>query len=509
MKYQCLKNICSWWLCSMIALVSLNTAALAAEVPADTTADSELLSPEQIRADFKQLYRSLKRAHYDLFANISAADYTAAYEDYLEQFTQPLSRDQVNLRFQQFMALGKVAHAKIDLPMHAFQAFREQGGKAFPLYIKVVDEQIFVSENYSTETIPLGAQLISIDGVAVGEYLARLKRYLSADTEIMANGFLEFYLPMLIWFEYGAQEHFSVTYQSGEAKRVTRKVAAMSRTAMQALETSGPERLELGMEREFRMLDGQVGYLRPGPFFNTDPNAKDLWDTTNFKVFIDSAMQSFGENQAQALLIDLRNNPGGSNSFSDYMLQQIAHKPFQFAAQFSVKVSPESIAANAKRLANAAQTKDSFSQKIAAEYAARKTGDVFAYSIETVEPLSSGRFTKPVYVLTNRHSYSNAVFVAAIVQDYGFGTIIGEETADLATTYGAMEHFKLEHSKLTVGYPKALIIRPSGDNTVRGVVPDIAIATPLIETRDDPVLQYTLSHILAAKQKFDDQHKTL
>ena len=79
--------------------------------------------------------------------------------------------------------------------------------------------------------------------------------------------------------------------------------------------------------------------------------------------------------------------------------------------------------------------------------------------------------------------------MAAILQDYRFGTILGEETSDLATTYGAMESFTLPRTKIEVAYPKALILRPSGDPVARGVVPDLAIPRPIFEPPDDPVLR--------------------
>ena len=42
---------------------------------------------------------------------------------------------------------------------------------------------------------------------------------------------------------------------------------------------------------------------------------------------------------------------------------------------------------------------------------------------------------------------SNVAGMAAQVQDYGFGAFMREPTADLATTYGAVESFTLPHSK--------------------------------------------------------------
>ena len=101
-------------------------------------------------------------------------------------------------------------------------------------------------------------------------------------------------------------------------------------------------------------------------------------------------------------------------------------------------------------------------------------------------------FKGEVYLLIDRQSYSNTANVAALVQDYGFGKILGEETSDLATTYGAMEQFQLSRTGITVGFPKALIIRPSGNLDPRGVIPDIGIESPLLPGQGDPMLEKAL-----------------
>ncbi|NVJ59508.1 MAG: hypothetical protein HWE27_03915 [Gammaproteobacteria bacterium] len=448
-----------------------------------------VLSPEQIQADLKQLYQGLKSAHIDLYANIRKQDYDAAFSRLSNSIDKPLSVFEVTLLFQEFVALGKIAHAKIDLPTQDYDEYRSHDGKIFPIFIRVIDNKVFVTENYSSVTIPIGAQLLKIDGIAIDIYFAQLQKFLSADTAIMANGFLEFYLPMLIWFEHGEQNSYQISYTVDNEAVKTVNVPSMTRKAMTETTQDKPEQLQLGMERVFKMLDNQIAYLRPGPFFNTEPNNDNTWDAKPFEKFIDDAFIQFEKNNAKALVIDIRNNPGGTNSFSDYMMAKFADKPFKFASKFIVKVSPESIAANAARLRVNPDDSDSFSAKIAKEYEKRKPGDTFEYSIEQVQPSPKKKFERPVFILINRHSYSNAVFVAAIAQDYGFATVIGEETADLATTYGAMEHFNLKHSKLTVGYPKALIVRPNGDDTIRGVVPDIHIQIPVVEPVNDPVLK--------------------
>jgi C-terminal processing protease CtpA/Prc len=175
------------------------------------------------------------------------------------------------------------------------------------------------------------------------------------------------------------------------------------------------------------------------------------------------------------------------------MIAWFADKPFRFFSQFKVRVSPESTKANADRLQNDAEAAGPVSRQYAELYAKAKPGDVVDFEMPLAQPHQDERFRGKVFLLIDRQSYSNAVAVAALVQDYKFGTILGEETSDMATTYGAMEKFTLPKTGITVGYPKARIVRPNGDLRARGVTPDIPIPIPAVETPADEVLQRAVS----------------
>src|SRR5690606_31117311 len=135
------------------------------------------------------------------------------------------------------------------------------------------------------------------------------------------------------------------------------------------------------------------------------------------------------------------------------------------------------------------------SERYEALYAAHPPGKRFEVEFPAVPPRKDARFDGPVYLLIHRHTYSTAAIVAALVQDYGFARILGEETSDLATTYGAMEHFTLTHTGIQVGFPKAYMVRPSGDTSARGVVPDLAIRTPPGDEAWGRVLQQAVAII--------------
>ena len=69
-------------------------------------------------------------------------------------------------------------------------------------------------------------------------------------------------------------------------------------------------------------------------------------------------------------------------------------------------------------------------------------------------------------MLIDRHSYSNATSVAALVQDYDFGTVLGEETADVASNYASVLYFDLPKTGITVTFPKSHFVRPNGRDDV-------------------------------------------
>ena len=449
-------------------------------------------SAADLRADLRDLYSTLQRAHFDLYAHRSRAEYDRLLSRMLAEIRRPESTGETAIRFQRFVAYGRVAHARIDAASEDYLRYRETGGKIFPLTLAFRGNRAYVVENRSgVAGITEGAELLAVNRRPVRWWFEHLGGQLSADTAYMTGSLLEHTFPRLLWQAIGEQESFAVSVRDG---RTTRRhvIPARSWSDIQAFP---PAAVTLVLDpdvRVARMIDKHIAYLRPGPFYNNAADAADPYDSTAFSSFIDESFASFLAQRADALLIDLRDNPGGDNSFSDLMIAWFADRPFTFASAFRIRVSAEAVASNEKRLAVASQPDGGVSRRLAGAYAGVRQGDVIDFDIGTSQPRAEPRFHGPVYLLVNRTSYSNAVFVAALVQDYDFGTILGEETSDLASTYGAMETFTLPRTGIVVGFPKAQIVRPNGDPTTRGVVPDTAIETPVIQAASDPVLEQAL-----------------
>lgn len=449
------------------------------------------MAPELLRDDFRALYAGLQEAHYDLFVHTPRAVYDREFERALAGLDRPLTPFEARLRFQEFVALGRVAHARIDPPTQSFVEFRETGGRMFPLEVRIRGGRVYVAQNLSGLDRPVaGDEITSLDGVPSRDWLDRLRRRVSADDDYLAETLVEPQFGFLLWLDRGAADSFRLGVRQADGSQAVVDVPARSRPEMRASAGKAPATLEIDpATREARVLPGGVAYLRPGVFMNVAEGG-DPFDTKAFHAFIDDSFGKFLAAGAGRLLIDLRDNPGGDNSFSDHMIAWFADRKFRFSADFRVRVSPQTTASNASRLA--ASSAGDITRRYAEAYAAAPPGTILHFDIPYATPRPAPCFTGAVYVLVNRRSFSNAVSVAAIVQDYGFGRVVGEPTADLATTLGAMESFTLPRTGFTVGYPKAHIIRPNGDERFLGVVPDTRIEYPLLEGPDDPVLQEAL-----------------
>ncbi|MEO1575500.1 MAG: S41 family peptidase [Pseudomonadota bacterium] len=478
---------------ALITLAALNVTATDAP-PADPW--SEDLAPDVIRADFADLYDGLKSAHADLYAQRNKAEYDARFEATLATFTQPMSRFDVQMAFQRFAAYGNVGHARIDFPNEVYQSYRENGGKVLALYPRVVDGVIYVGDNYTgDDRIRAGDELVAIDGEPMSRWLQRAAEHISADTPYLAQSLMEFTFPRDLWVLAGERDAFEVSLRRG-AKPFTLKVRTTTSEQQQSASSGTPDAFALDSSaRTYRMIDDTIAYLMPGPFYNID-NPSRPWDNAAFLAFIDEAFHHFLENDATELIIDLRQNPGGDNSFSDPMLAWFADEPFRFYSEFLIRSSDQAAAANAARL-DAQGDPESVSAKFAQRYDEVPRGEVFAFDLPFAQPRDGKRFEGRVTALVNRHSFSNAVNVAAIIQDYEFGLIAGEKTSDMATTYGSMEQFTLTRTGINVGFPKAHIIRPSGARTPDGVTPDWAITSPTGPRSEDVVLNELIERLRA------------
>ncbi|MGK6319080.1 S41 family peptidase [Sphingomonas sp. DT-204] len=457
------------------------------------------LPPEAVRSDLAFLYRGLQEAHFDLYAHRSRPDYDAYYRTLMATIRKPMDATAAAILFQKFVAYGRIGHARVNAPIGAFVSYLHGGGTMLPLFVRVDGDRVLLTETADESgSLRAGTEVIAIAGEPIRRLLDRLAGYVSAERPYMAYAQMEESFPALLWMDRGPIPSVTVTARiAGRTVKVpVRALTLDQRTALVARFPTSELPVDFAT-REYKALDRGVAYLRPGPFYNTEAasdGAAPSYEASSFRTFIDDSLRKVVASGATDLLIDLRNNPGGDNSFSDPMIAWFADRPFRFASSFMLKASAATKADYARQRAAGTAVDPDFQRQMDAEER-QPNGTRYRYELPMVAPRPEPRFHGRVWVLINRHSYSNAASVAALVQDYRFGKVIGEETADVASNYASVQHFALPKTAITVTYPKSHFVRPSGRDEVAGVKPDYAIDRPSIAATEDVALNRALEII--------------
>lgn len=479
-------------LVSALALALVLPSGAVAQVPAEAApAASDTYTESEVREDFETLYRTLQEAEYDPYARVTKAEYDARFEELLAGISGPMPKDRAHLLFQNLLAFGRISHAHTEAALLDVLGALGTGKTLFPLDVVYRDSMpLLAGWPDSSDALPPGSHLLELDGEPMASIDARFREIVSADTDTLLHAQLEKGFPIYLALVFPNRSELTVTAIRPDGSKVTHKISAIGYGELKALQQERPVpslQTDFG-SREYRIDDG-IGYLRPGPFANLPgevPEGTEGYHPEAMKAFLKEAFAAFETAGVENVLVDLRGNPGGDNSFSDPLIARFADRPFRFASQFNLRAS----AATKARYAKEKPAPGSLFEKMVAAEADAPNGSRYTLDLPLVEPVKEGRFKGRVRALINRQSYSNAVTVAAILKDYGFATILGEETADLATTYGSVEQFNLPNSKVQIFYPKSYIVRPDGDETVHGVRPDIPLSPQPIGVSEDTVLRH-------------------
>jgi hypothetical protein len=86
-------------------------------------------------------------------------------------------------------------------------------------------------------------------------------------------------------------------------------------------------------------------------------------------------------------------------------------------------------------------------------------------------------WTKPVYVVIDRKTYSAAEMTAAVFADNHVATLVGEKTGGDGCGFMYENTFKLPKSGIRVRIPNCVRLRRDGTDEVAGIAPDIAVPT--------------------------------
>jgi len=403
---------------------------------------SPLLTPEQLRADLRFVQESIAATHPQPDFSADPAAVRQAYAYIVEQMQAPMSPDQAWRLLAMLNPLYADGHLAITpaTPLAQSQAFLDAAGSFFPYEVSLdASGALRIRTQLGGAPSPLqGTRITSINSVPAGQIIADLMTRCHGDTAAFRASLLSQRWPFMYWKVLGAPASYALQFDNGQQLTV-----AGAATLPAYLAGNG----SFAQQFRFELLPGKAALLTINTF---------AWpDKPQFTAFTADAFRQMREAGVQTLLIDVRANGGGNDDmWIDGVLRYIADKPYRWASTYRKKVI---------------KGRDSASEKLGEVI----DGEIGSWQQpQLADPL---HFAGATYLLMGRRTYSSAILLSNVMQDFGFGKVVGAAGQARTRQSGGTQRFVLPNSGLELGVPRLLFQRPSGTGGPVLLQPDIVL----------------------------------
>lgn len=398
----------------------------------------KIFTPQELQADFTVIQQALEEAHPGLYRFQTKEQADKQFTAIAKQLKKGMSAYAFYRLVNPLIAGIGDGHVKFHpagKPDDPY-AFFDNGYLPLQLYFK--DGNAFVLRTYgSKELLPAGTRILSINGEDISHITARLFRNIYADGAVQSAKYAALNSDFAGYYGAftGPATQFSIGYKEVAGKRGKVIVPAVSAREIRSAASAEPP-------YSVSFPSTGIALLRIAVFMEQE-------GMPAFPAFLDSTFRLIKEKQVQSLIIDLRNNEGGTDRLGQQLLSYIARAPFRYYDKLTVAgIGPYSFAPYATFPAEMEYLKQ-FIKKEGDEYLL-----TYSEGLGVINPAGNA-FGGNVYILQNGRSFSVTAEFAAIAKDSRRAVFIGEESGGTmqGNTSGGFAMVNLPHTHLGLDVP--------------------------------------------------------
>ena len=382
-------------------------------------------------------------------------------------------------------------HNDTGLPEKYLKNLRKESYGYFPYPVKWIEGKWLI--NYENGEIPLGSEIVEINGVPITEVIGNLYKYYTTDGQNITGKrigirthFSKYYR-----FHYGQQEKFQVTfkkyYSNSEEKKSIKNVSYSEYYKYFNNRYSKPfdqiyyKDLENNQKYKYKQIDSSTGILTVHTFSMGNETTE---EHNIYLTFLDSIFSSVKTNNIKNLIVDIRQNGGGTDPNDLVTYSYLTQRNFQENQQawISFKKVPYLKYAYTKvprflRWIGARKYNKMFQEDFYLKKGNRFYQGSLSDDHKIREP-NKNAFTGNIYLLTSPSVASAGSLFAAMVAGNENTITVGEET--MGGYYGHNGHtplgYILPKSKMETFFSVVNLEQdiPKKPNQIydRGIIPD-------------------------------------
>ncbi|HEX2847821.1 MAG TPA: S41 family peptidase [Chitinophagaceae bacterium] len=402
------------------------------------------IEPVLLQQDFAFFRKALQQEHAGLYRYKNKIILDNLFDSCFSKLNHPMSPFEFAKSIMFVISNIEDGHTGTNIPKLLMSYYSERE-KMFPAYVYFIDKKAYVLCS-RIEELSVGMEILSIDNNPAGEIREKLFQYLPSDGRIetkkqqtLNNGAF----PFLYNWIFGNKDSFIVKYKTKEGKNGTTIIRPEFIKNFECDKKCGS-----GTTKDLQLdfLPGNIALLTIRTFDDNRLSGK-----YNFSEFLSTSFSEIGIRKINKLIIDLRGNAGGADSYGALLYSYLTKEPFKYFS--SIESTTNKVSSKENTLLGMQQPqKNSFSGKI--------------------------------FFLINGLSFSTTADFSSIAKSNNRGKFIGEETGGgyYGNTSGETIKAELPNSKINIIIPKFKYINDVKASTYkdRGVIPDYII-TPTID----------------------------
>lgn len=444
---------------------------------------------KRLQEDFLTLRKVLEEAHAGLYRYTDKKTLDARFDSAFKR----LNRNMTEREF--FPIVASIVNAIKCGHTGTFPSSEYMSQlKMLPLKLRFINERAYVLTSPDNVITP-GSELLSINGKKLSVITRIIFAHLSADGDNETSKYRR--LNRRFSFDYnrfiGQPNSFDVEYyDAAERKKkkinLPHQIENAATLAVRVDDGKKPLRLEFLPNRDTALLTLRTFAEE------TIINAGQDW-----RKFLDAAFQEIKEKNIQNLIIDLRENSGGSDEFSSLLFSYLTDKEFRWFDYIETSTNKITLA---QYTDIDDETNKMFAEDLLPAVANRfrvKPSDDF--NLQQPQLPQKNHFDGKVWFLVSGTTFSSAADFCSIAHYYRRGSFVGEEVGGnyYGNTSGYVIRLTLPNTKIGVGVPLQKFINAVSGYAYprRGVIPDYPVQQTIQDVLNgvDTEMRYTLKLI--------------
>jgi len=448
----------------------------------------------ELKKDIDFTYNKLKKFHPELYWYISKEDLDYKFDSLKTSLKKPMTPNEFYFQLSPVIASINEGHLRLRALSRRYTKAEQKAFKnKRPLFslmdYQVVDNRLFIKENKENiKDLKVGTEILKINGEDVSALIKKYRKLISSDGKNQT--YQKYFLNLAFLNYYTLEKGYldSVTLQTKYDNRIADiSIKRQSKTDKELVK----DKVQSKVTAEQKVQDYDINsktYNRSFKFIKADSSVAYIkvktFSSTLASKFYKETFEKIKHSKADYLILDIRDNLGGSLSEINTLYSYLTDK------EFVLVKTPEMTSKTSSMHQNYFRGKTFFSKiYIAVTYPFFLAGNYFMSSKKDEKYYFrefASKPTKPkynafrgkIYVLVNGASFSASSVISAKLKYEKRATIVGEETggANDGTVAGVSNTVILPHSKLALPIG-LLLIRPNieFDNQHRGVIPNVEI----------------------------------